>query len=312
MTGAGTPLELVVVVGMSGAGRSTTLDALQDLGFYCVDSLPPEAFESALLACERGNLPRVALGLDTRVEAFVKDVATALEQLRGRSELTLLFLDASDAALLARFSSTRRPHPLETLGNVGSERSLAVVDGIGLERQRLSELRADASLVIDTTELTVHDLRRRIVELFRPRAGGRAGLSTHLLSFGFKYGVPSDCDMVFDVRFIENPYFVPELSPLSGLDADVERFVRGEARAQAFFERVSGLLELLLPWYEQEGKSHFTVGFGCTGGRHRSVVMAEWVGSWLRASGRTRVEVAHRDLARFEAESSRFRSSPRP
>jgi UPF0042 nucleotide-binding protein len=213
-----------------------------------------------------------------------------------------LFLDASDAALLARFSSTRRPHPLETLGKAPAERSLAVVDGIRLERERLADLRADASLVIDTTDLTVHDLRRRIIELFRPRVGGRAGLSTRVLSFGFKYGVPNDCDMVFDVRFIENPYFVPELKQLSGLDPEVERFVRAEERAVAFFERVSELLALLLPWYELEGKSHFTVGFGCTGGRHRSVAIAEWIAQRLRSGGQQGLEVAHRDMTRFEAE----------
>jgi UPF0042 nucleotide-binding protein len=296
---------------MSGAGRSTTLDALQDLGFYCVDSLPPEAFGSALSACQRGGLPRVALGLDTRVQPFLSDAVGAIDGLRGHSSLTLLFLDASDAALLSRFSSTRRPHPLETLGHPEAGRSLAVVDGISIERQRLAELRAGASLVIDTTELTVHDLRRRIIDLFRPRVGGLRGLSTRIVSFGFKYGVPSDCDTVFDVRFIENPYFVPALKPLSGLDADVATFVRGEQRAQAFFERVAGLLETLLPWYEQEGKSHFTVGFGCTGGRHRSVALAEWVAGRLRSGWRGHVEVGHRDLARFEAETGRSAVSAR-
>jgi UPF0042 nucleotide-binding protein len=303
--------ELVVVVGMSGAGRSTTLAALQDLGFYCVDSLPPEAFESALSACDHGGVPRVALGLDTRVQPFLDEAVGAIERLGTRRNLTLLFLDASDAALLARFSATRRPHPLETLGNAEVGSSLAIVDGISLERQRLAELRSVASLVIDTTELTVHDLRRRIIDLFRPRVGGRAGLATRLVSFGFKHGVPSDCDTVFDVRFVTNPYFVPELKPQSGLDEAVVAFVKNEARAAAFFEQTVALLALLLPWYQEEGKSHFTVGFGCTGGRHRSVVMAEWVAEALRSKGLGPIEVAHRDLARFEAESGRSPAAPR-
>jgi len=296
--------RLVIVTGTSGAGRSTALRALEDLGYYCVDSLPPQAFESTLGACEAGHLSRVALGLEPRVLSFLAEAERALESLRRRYDFTLLFLDASDAALLARFSSTRRPHPLRTLTDSESERSLQVIDGIKLERERLIALRAEATLVIDTSDLNVHELRRRLVEIFRPEASLGTGMVTRLLSFGFKYGVPGDCDLVFDVRFLENPYFVPELRPRSGLDEAVAAHVRAAPRGELFKERVTSLLELLIPWYAEEGKSYLTVGFGCTGGRHRSVAMAEWVAERLRGLAPWSVAVAHRDVRRAETEAA--------
>jgi RNase adapter protein RapZ len=294
--------ELVVVTGVSGAGRSTALSALEDLGFYCVDSLPPQAFEPALTACEEGHLGRVALGLDARVRSFLTEATVAIDRLRSRYDFTLLFLDASDAALLARFSSTRRPHPLRTLSDVESERTLAVVDGIKLERERLQPLRAEASIVIDTSDLTVHELRRRIIDTFRPRLGGASGMATRLLSFGFKYGAPGDCDLVFDVRFMDNPHFIAALRPLSGLDTEIAEFVTGQSRATQFADQVTALLGTLVPWYEEEGKSYLTVGFGCTGGRHRSVATAEWVAGRLRSSLGRAIEVVHRDVLRADAE----------
>lgn len=296
--------SVIVVGGLSGAGRSTALRALEDLGYYCVDNLPPSAFVPCLDACARDHLQRVALGIDVRVKAFLDATLEAIRAVqrdqRARS-LTLLFLDASDAALLSRYSATRRPHPLSSLDQ-GAQRSLAVLDGIAIERERLAPLRADASVVLDTTELTVHELRRRIVELFRPQTGAVRGMLTRFVSFGFKYGAPADVDTLFDVRFIENPYFVPELSHLSGLDPAVREYVLRASASPQFGEQVTRLLGFLIPEYEREGKSYLTVGFGCTGGRHRSVVMAEWLAERLRGESGLEIQVNHRDVTRVERE----------
>lgn len=291
-----------MVTGLSGAGRSTALQALSDLGYYCIDNLPPLAFGKALEACARDDLARVAVGIDVRVESFLAEVVASLEDVKRKYDFTLLFLDASDAVLSSRFSSTRRPHPLDTLATAASERSMAVARGIQLERERLAPLRANASLTIDTSELTVHVLRRRIVELFRPRVGEARRMMTRLVSFGFKYGPPGDCDMVFDVRFLKNPYFVPELKPLSGLDAPIAEFVCEIPAARRFVEQAFGMLGWLIPAFEEEGKSYLTVGIGCTGGRHRSVAMVEWIAAKLRESDAAALQVAHRDVGRVDRE----------
>ncbi len=300
------PFSVVVVTGLSGAGRSTALSALEDLGFYCVDNLPPSAFAPCLEACQRDKLRRVALGIDVRVRAFLDATLQAIERVEKdqAQEFTLLFLDASDATLLSRYSATRRPHPLRIAPNE-AHHSLAVMDGVHLERERLAPLRAKASAIIDTSNLTVHELRRRIVEMFRPRAADSQHLLTRFVSFGFKYSTPGDVDTMFDVRFIENPYFIPELRPNSGLDAPVKDFVRAAPSAKQFAEHVEALLAFLIPAYEQEGKSYFTVGFGCTGGRHRSVAMAEWVAERLRERCGLAIDVSHRDVQRAERENER-------
>lgn len=294
---------LVVVTGLSGAGRSTALRALEDLGFFCVDNLPPGAFAVAFEECLRSNLTRVALGIDVRVRSFLDETLALLRQVSADPEIDycLLFLDASDASLLARFSSTRRPHPLRIV----SDRPLpvAVVDGIRLERERLAPLRAHASLVIDTTDLSVHELRRRVVELFRPRLSGHEGMFTRFVSFGFKHGSPADVDVMFDVRFLDNPYFIDELRPLSGLDQPIVDYLLSLEPARRFVEYAEQMLTFLLPQYDREGKSYLTVGFGCTGGRHRSVALAEILGRRLRDGGFA-VEVAHRDLQRPSEQAS--------
>jgi RNase adapter protein RapZ len=292
---------VVVVAGLSGAGRSTALRTLEDLGFHCVDNLPPTAFVPALQACARDNLERVALGIDVRVRSFLDPTLAAIEEVRSdlSRAFTLLFLEATDASLLARYSATRRPHPLSSEAGSGS---LALLDGIRLERERLAPLRANASLVLDTSSLNVHQLRRRIVETFRPQAGRRVGMATRIVSFGFKYGTPVDLDLLFDVRFVDNPHFNDVLRPLSGLDPPVRKYVRENPTAAKFAEHVEGLLGFLLPQYEQEGKSYLTIGFGCTGGRHRSVVLAEWAKE-LCPEGSNPV-VSHRDVDRVEAEGA--------
>lgn len=292
---------VVVVAGLSGAGRSTALRTLEDLGFHCVDNLPPTAFVPALQACAKDNLERVALGIDVRVRSFLDPTLAAIEEVRNdlSRAFTLLFLEATDAALLARYSATRRPHPLSSEMGAGSS---ALLDGIALERARLAPLRANASLVLDTSSLNVHQLRKRIVEIFRPQAGRRLGMATRFVSFGFKYGTPADLDLLFDVRFLDNPHFQPELKALSGLDLPVNDYVRGNPIAAKFAWQLAEMLAFLLPEYEKEGKSYLTVGIGCTGGRHRSVVFAEWARELCPAG--TQAAVSHRDIDRVEAEGA--------
>ena len=275
--------EVVVVTGSSGAGRSTALRALEDLEFFCVDNLPTLLVHQAVESCERGGVRRIALGIDARVGSFLDGAGPALRALAASGhKLEILFLDASNDVLLRRFNSTRRPHPLSTAVAAGpGGPARAVLDGIQLERERLAPLRALASRVIDTTHSSVHDLRRQVVALFGPGAGRSVRMRTRLVSFGFKYGVPLDADLLLDVRFIDNPHFVPELKALSGLDAKVAAYVLEKPDTQGFMTRALDLLEFTLPRYEAEGKSYLTVGVGCTGGPHRSVAIAESLGTAL-------------------------------
>lgn len=298
MTGGPSPARLVVITGLSGAGRSTALAALEDLGFYCMDNLPPQACQAALDACKRDQVEKVALGIDVRVRGFLSEAVEALDQVKGDYDFSLLFLDASTAVLQTRFNSTRRPHPLRTMAD-GANSSLGVEQGVKLERERLVALRERATVVLDTSDMTVHDLRANVLELFRSRTPEGVGMLTRLVSFGFKYGSPKNCDTVFDVRFVPNPYFIPELSSLSGQDAEIVEFVKSKPEAVSFQEKVTELLRFLLPKYEAEGKSYLTVGFGCTGGRHRSVMIAEWVAESLRDQY-PGIVVEHRDVQRAE------------
>lgn len=291
---------VVVVTGLSGAGKSTAIHALEDLGFFCIDNLPLPVMAEALSACESGGVGRVAIGIDVRVRRFLDHAVEVIESMRipGRRDVDILFLDAADEALLRRFSSTRRPHPLSYALGPESTRAIAVLDGIRLERERLSPLRASAKQVIDTTELSVHDLRRRILDHYGPGVGRQPRMSTRLVSFGFKYGTPVDADLLFDVRFLPNPFFVPHLRSLSGLDEPVRTFVLEIPDAQTFLEKAMDLLEFVLPRYEREGKSYLTVGVGCTGGRHRSIVLTAALASALSAKTEFRIETVHRDIDR--------------
>jgi len=305
--------EVVVVTGLSGAGRSTALRALEDLQFFCVDNLPTLLVQQAVESCERGGMRRLALGIDVRVGSFLDGASLALRELAASGRrLETLFLDASNDVLLRRFSSTRRPHPLSTTVAAGPGGPAgAVLEGIQIERERLAPLRALASRVLDTTRLSVHELRRQVIELFGPGEGKSVRMRTRLLSFGFKYGTPVDADLMFDVRFIENPYFVPELKDQSGLDADVARFVLDKPDAQGFIERVLALLEYALPRYEHEGKSYLTVAIGCTGGRHRSVAIAERLGATLQTRLGLEIDVRHRDIGEVDRERAvRVRVEP--
>lgn len=296
--------RLVVVTGLSGAGKSTALHALEDLGFFCIDNTPPPVLAATLDALERARVRRVAFGIDVRVRSFLDGIRDAIDALAGADrELNVLFLDAADASLLRRFSSTRRPHPLSTVAEVGDQQAApALLDGIRIERELLSPLRARATSVVDTTRLSVHELRRRVVEAFGVGVGDVARLRPRIVSFGFKYGAPVDADLLFDVRFLPNPYFVEELSDQSGLEAPVRDYVLDNLEARELIARVRALLEFCLPRFEKEGKAYVTVGVGCTGGRHRSVVVAEALAAELQAALELSIDVVHRDVDRVTLE----------
>ena len=286
--------HVVVVTGMSGAGRSTALHVLEDLGFYCIDNIPP-ALASSVLALaessekvERERVERLGLGVDVRTVAFLEGASAAIKGLREAGhELDVLFLDASDEVLVRRYSETRRPHPLAPGGDVQA--------AIALERERLSSLRALATRMIDTSDLNVHDLKRVVVdELARGGEGRR--MVVRVVSFGFKYGLPIDADLVFDLRYLPNPYFVPELRPKTGREPDVASYVLERPEAQELLTDLMQLFEHTLPRYEREGKAYLTVAIGCTGGKHRSVAVSEEMHERLKADWD--VVVHHRDADR--------------
>jgi len=292
---------VVVVTGVSGAGKSTAVHALEDLGFFCVDNLPTPVMKSTLDAFAAVGVRRIALGIDVRVRGFLDAAAAVIESLQvpGERELSVLFLDASDEALLRRFSSTRRPHPLSTTLEPGSERAAtAVLDGIRIERELLMPLRGRANLVLDTTRLSVHELRREVTAHFGPGVGRAAHMRTRFVSFGFKFGTPVDADLLFDVRFLDNPYFVGELRDLSGTTQAVKDFVLAQPDSRGFLDRVASLLEFCLPRFEREGKSYLTVAIGCTGGRHRSVVITDELGALLQKRDGVSIDIVHRDIDR--------------
>lgn len=307
---------VVVVTGLSGAGRTTALHALEDLGFFCIDNLPTALAPDAVALCERGGMMRVALGMDVRVRVFLGEVGRVLSTLEdgGKRDLHVLFLDASDETILRRFSETRRPHALTMISASagGPLTAASVLEGVTLERERLSGLRARATRVVDTTSLSVHELRRTVLGQFGPASGTVERMMVRLLSFGFKYGTPSDADLVFDVRFLKNPYFVPELKRVPGTDERVRDFVLALPETGEFLEKTLDLLRYVVPKYEREGKSYLTIAIGCTGGMHRSVVLAEHIAAALDAhlsssatalSGGPRIElaVAHRDVDRVNS-----------
>jgi UPF0042 nucleotide-binding protein len=279
--------ELIIVTGMAGAGRTTVLRALEDAGFEAVDNLPPPLLPTVMAAREGAEEP-LAVGIDGRSRHFRPEALLAtLAALRGDSRLTvrLLFLDCDDDVLIQRFSETRRRHPL-------ADRPVA--DAIVRERELMGPLRHAADVHLDTSRLGVHDLRRAIVERF---GGDRVDkLRIEVLSFSFKSGVPREADLVFDVRFLRNPHWEPTLQPLTGLDPSVQDFIRDDARFEAFRTRLEALLEVLVPAYGEEGKSYLTIAFGCTGGKHRSVFLAELVAAWLTERGFT-TGVRHREQA---------------
>jgi len=279
-------LHIVVVTGMSGAGRSSALRVLEDLGYFCVDNLPPR-LAPELVSLLGNDIARIGLGIDVRTGTFLVGAEKLIEELTaGGHEVEVIFLDCADDALVRRYSETRRPHPLAPGGDV--------LEAIGRERERLSSLRGRAKRVIDTSRLSVHDLRRLLVEhLSKENA---VSMQVRIVSFGFKYGLPVDADLVFDVRYLANPHFIPELKPLTGRDAPVSDYVLQSTEAQELLADVKQLLDRTLPRYEREGKAYLTIAIGCTGGRHRSVALTEALGKML-GEKRT-VSISHRDIAR--------------
>ena len=290
-------LLVTVVTGLSGAGKSTALHALEDLGFFCIDNLPTVMAPDAVSLCASGGIARVALGMDVRVRAFIVEMGSVLEKLASAAQLRVLFLDASDEALLRRFNETRRPHPLARQEH--AQEAVAVLESVTAERERLAPLRARADDVIDTTSLSVHELRRTIIERFGPSSGGAPPMTVRVVSFGFKYGAPADADVVLDVRFLPNPHFVKELRPLPGTDPRVAEYVLEKPETRAFLDHALALLTFSLPKYEREGKSYLTIAIGCTGGRHRSVVLAHEIARRLHTDARP-FAVHDRDLGRGE------------
>jgi UPF0042 nucleotide-binding protein len=287
---APTAPRFLLLTGLSGAGRSEAAHSLEDLGYFVVDNLPPALLpKMAELAASPGGPGRIAIVVDVRGGVFFGELSQALEELRElRVPARIVFLDASDEDLVNRYEATRRRHPLAPADRVA--------EGIRKERLMMQSLREDADLVIDTTGLTPHDLRDRIRELFA-EAPPEAGLSVALVSFGFKYGSPRDADLVFDVRFLPNPHWVDELRRLPGTAEKVREYVEGQEEYGAFMRRLEALLDVVVPGYVDEGKSYLTVAIGCTGGRHRSIVVAEDLAAYFRERGH-HVSVSHRDIDR--------------
>lgn len=282
--------EMLIVTGMSGAGRSTVGNALEDLGWYVVDNLPPQMLKPLVdLAGHTDDaIPRVAAMVDVRGGKLFADVLDALEILRRKTHVRVLFLDAADATLVRRFEQVRRPHPLQGDGTL--------LDGITAERARIAELRELSDFVIDTTDLNIHQLATRVQEMFADE--GAAATRLTVLSFGFKYGLPPDADLVADCRFLPNPFWVPRLSGQTGLDPEVRDYVLGQEGAAEFVDAYVAALEPVLAGYRRENKRHATIAVGCTGGKHRSVAIAEELARRLGGLPELTVSVRHRDLGR--------------
>jgi UPF0042 nucleotide-binding protein len=278
--------ELVIITGMSGSGKASVLKAFEDLGYYCVDNLPVGLIPRfAELVGPSAEIERTALVVDVREGRQLEELPAIIKSVKRLIPTRMVFLEAADSVLLRRYSETRRPHPLG--------RHSPVKASLTAERRRLRHIRSIADLVIDTSKFNVHELRAHINELFQKKEKGR-NILVSCVSFGFRHGVPDDADLVFDVRFLPNPHFVPEFRPLTGRHPKVEKYIRSFPQTTEFIQRISDLLVYLLPHYIHEGKSYLTISFGCTGGQHRSVMIAEDVAKRLKKSG-YRVKVAHRD-----------------
>lgn len=284
-------LRFVIITGLSGAGKTEAIRSFEDLGYFCVDNLPPALLPKFVELCAQsgGRIRKVALVIDIRGGKFFDTVAEALDRL-GEMGFTydVLFLEASDEALIRRFKETRRRHPLALTGSLQ--------EGITAERARLETLRSRATKIIDTTHLSPHELKTQITQAFATDQD-LTGLSIRVLSFGYRFGLPLDADLVFDVRFLPNPHWVEKLRPHTGLEPEVRDYVFGSPLSQEYLERLQSLLLFMLPGFVKEGKTQLVLAFGCTGGRHRSVAMAEATAAFLRNQG-YRVQVEHRDVAR--------------
>ncbi len=282
--------SLVIISGMSGSGKHTAFQALEDLGYFCVDNLPisliPRLVQMA--NASGGEISQLAVVVDVRLGQSISEFGQVFEDLKDAPfRSTILFIDASDEVLARRYSETRRVHPLAQSTNL--------LEGIRAEREQLADIRAVAEQVVDTSDFSVHDLKRFIHQRFRPAEGGGDSLRVSLVSFGYKNGLPSNADLVFDVRFLPNPHFEPQLRALTGNAPRVLRFMESHAETGETLDRIESMLEYLLPKYAREGKNYLTIAIGCTGGRHRSVMIANQLKERLKRGGRT-VGVVHRDI----------------
>ena len=284
-------VSFVIITGLSGAGKSHAIKCFEDMDFFCVDNLPTTLIPTFadLIARSRHDVQRVALGVDVREGEYLSHLLEALHELKGRGHnVEVLFFEASDEALVRRYHESRRRHPLAAEGNV--------LDAIRAERKALAHMREIADRIVETSSITVHQLKALLAELYvAPRA--RAGLTASLVSFGYKHGIPFDADLVFDVRFLPNPHFVDGLRPLDGRDKRVREFVLRHDEARELLDRLRDLLRFLLPFYQREGKAYLTVAIGCTGGRHRSVTFVEELRVFLESLGYA-PSVVHRDIDR--------------
>lgn len=290
MTQADSNGEVLILTGMSGAGRSTAANALEDQGWYVVDNLPPQMLKPfiELASLPEHGLERVACVVDVRGGQFFDHAREAILELGSRGGVTVVFLDSSDDVLVRRFEQVRRPHPLQADGTI--------LNGIHKERELMRPIRERADVIIDSTDLNVHQLTHTVGERFTPE--GTPGIALTLLSFGYKYGLPTDADMVWDMRFLQNPYWSPELKDRTGLDLDVQHFVLDGERARGFIDSQLEALRAVLSGYGEENKRFATLAIGCTGGRHRSVSTAEAIGQRLSEWSDVRVSVKHRDVGR--------------
>ena len=282
--------RFVILTGLSGSGKTQAIRALEDLGYFCIDNLPIQLISTMAALSTRDNtgLDKVAIVVDVRERGFLAEFPRVYRRLKAQTGLKplLIFLDASDSAIVRRFSETRRPHPL------AADRSVS--EAIAEERRRLDVIRAMADLILDTSNMTVHELRRRFMEMSRD-GRPRADMVVNVVSFGYKNGVPMDADLVFDVRCLPNPFFVDRLRGLTGRDPAVVRYMRRNVATREFLDRLTSFLRFALPQYVQEGKSYLTVAIGCTGGRHRSVMIAEALRKSLAGVKGVKLRVQHRD-----------------
>ncbi len=279
-------LELVIITGMSGAGKTVAIQSFEDMGYFCIDNMPPRLIPKFWeLIKESGKVTKIALVVDLRSRSFFEEIQSMLVDIENTAfiDTRVLFLDASDSELVSRYKETRRAHPLAMDG--------LITEGIRKERAVLNDLKTRASTVIDTTNLTPRQLRERINQEFR--SSQEHGFRVEMLSFGFKYGLPIDADIVMDVRFLPNPHYISELRPLTGMDAPVYEYVMSFEETENFYQQFSSLLQTIMPGYIKEGKSSLTVAIGCTGGQHRSVALTERIGKTLADD--YKVNITHRD-----------------
>jgi RNase adapter protein RapZ len=287
-TGSVSDIKLVIITGMSGAGKTVAIQSFEDLGYFCVDNLPPTLLPKFLELMQEsgGKMNKVALVMDLRGREFFDSLFEALDDIAERTWITptILFLDAKDSTLVSRYKETRRSHPLAPTG--------LPLEGIQLERQLLEELKGRAQVIYDTSDLKPRELREKILKQFADHT--KQTFTVNVLSFGFKYGIPIDADLVFDVRFLPNPHYIDTLRPKTGLDEEVSSYVLKWNETQKFLEKVIDLLAFMLPYYKREGKSQLVIAVGCTGGQHRSVALAEYIGRYFEKDYKT--HISHRDI----------------